>query len=639
MLSANLIRLYRAILLQAIFIPFFASAQHGGKSGSDRILLTPILKKANEYLKQPTLIDSLANYAFRKAKAQNNTDNAGRAAGLLFVAKLSLDANQALPWYDTSMSYLRISKNQLWMGYNNFNMGIQLGKKYKFEKGISYLLQAVKNFEQVKDTAMVGYAYVVISNTLHDFGNYESGKKYAQVAINVLQSTSKATAELKWRAMNVLAINYDDNEEYRKALYVHFKNVKNVKGKPFLLGINYNNIGNTYQKMGYFIRANKYLLLALQQLRKAPSPYAFAGTLGNLANVNLELGNIKKARFYADSALYYAKKSGSPEKLIDTYENLYKLDVKTHDFKQAFSYLKQRAELKDSLFSASKAEILYDLQLQFETEKKEKENQQLKFQSNLRAVARDRAESDKRFIIYAAIITLIALCLIFGLVYRNTIVKNRFAEEQKLNKALLNGEQNERIRIARDLHDSIGQLMSVVKMNVSNLMHDYPKDNHIDNTLILIDKTITEVRHISHNLIPEELNFGLFAALEDMFEKINSGVGIKVLFDVADATHEHQFKKSTQLSIYRIVQEIVGNIVKHAKATQINIEAISKNSHLIIAIKDNGVGFDTDQIKNSNGIGWKNITARVNLLDGILNIRSERLSGTQIEIIIPDDNV
>lgn len=625
------------VLLAAFFIPNFAVAQSGSKAKSDSLLLDPIIKKANASLGQPRVADSLAGYVFKKAKELKNNDYAGRAAALLFASKVRTDINKAMPWYDTSMVYLRLSKNHQWMAYNNLNLGIQLAVKYKFEKGINYLLQAVKDFERVKDTVMVAYSYSVVSNTFHDFGNYESGKKYAFMAIKVFQSTPKSTPGLKWRCLNVLAINYDDNKEYKKALEVHFKNIKNAVGDPVALGTNYNNIGNTYQKTGDFGKARQFLLLALEQSRKSPDDYSISPVFSNLANVSMELGDIPKARFYIDSALFYSKRSGSPEKLIDTYENLAKLAVKTNNYKQAYSYFKQRADLKDSLFTASKTEILYDLQLQYETEKKEQENQQLKYQSDLRAAARDKAENEKRFIIYAAVITLAALVLIFGLIYRNTIAKNKYAEEQKLNKALLDGEQNERIRIARDLHDSIGQLLSVVKMNVSNLTDKYPNDSNVDNTLNLVDRTITEVRHISHNLIPEELNFGLFAALEDMVEKI-AGTGTTISFTVPDEARNHQFEKSNELSIYRIVQEVVSNIVKHAAATQITIDVVRQSNQLTIAIRDNGTGFDTGQIKNSNGIGWKNIAARVNLLDGNLNVRSEKLSGTQIEITIPDDN-
>jgi len=135
--------------------------------------------------------------------------------------------------------------------------------------------------------------------------------------------------------------------------------------------------------------------------------------------------------------------------------------------------------------------------------------------------------------------------------------------------------------------------------------------------------------------LPEALNFGLFSALEDMTDKINEGGGTEVELIVPEAAKSHQFSKQNELSIYRIVQEVLGNMVKHAEATKISLTVLMNESGLSIAIKDNGKGFDTDKIAASKGIGWKNIFARVNLLDGEMRVQSEQLTGTQIEITIP----
>jgi len=151
----------------------------------------------------------------------------------------------------------------------------------------------------------------------------------------------------------------------------------------------------------------------------------------------------------------------------------------------------------------------------------------------------------------------------------------------------------------------------------------------------LVDKTITEVRNISHNLIPEELNFGLFNALEDIANKINEAGGATVTTNIPDSIRQLQLSRQNELSIYRIVQEVLNNMIKHANATLITLDMERTGNNLLLVIKDNGKGFDAAAINESKGIGWKNISARVHLLNGDLNVRSERLSGTTIEISIP----
>jgi signal transduction histidine kinase len=150
-----------------------------------------------------------------------------------------------------------------------------------------------------------------------------------------------------------------------------------------------------------------------------------------------------------------------------------------------------------------------------------------------------------------------------------------------------------------------------------------------------VDKTITEVRNISHNLIPEELNFGLFNALDDMANKINEAGGARVAVNIPEDIRRLQLTRQNELSIYRIVQEVLNNMIKHAHATQITLDMERMGRSLRMVIKDNGKGFDTTAIHDSKGIGWKNISARVHLLNGDLHVRSERLSGTTIEISIP----
>lgn len=631
MKSFDLGQLIRGLFCLLLFVPLFLSAQQQSpKWKADSTVFDPIIKKANASLATPAVADSLGRLVFYRAKAAKNNTYTGRGAAMIFTANLTADINKALPWYDTLKVYLSRAHDDLWIGYANMNLGIVLSQKYKFERAIPYLIQASRDFEKAKDTAMIGSSYFSLANAFHDFGNYEKGKKYAQMAIDILQSTKKSTSALKWRAMCTLAINYDDNKEYDKALAVHFRNLKNADTHLFLAS-NYNNIGNTYQKKKDFNKADYYLKLSLQHTHKIPNDYQYATVYNNLSHVNMQLSRLKEAGQYRDLALYYSKKSGSPEKLIDTYENAFKLANKTGDYKSAIKYMQYRTELKDSVFNKEKAQIVYDSQIQYETEIKEKENQRLLYLSKLGAAARDKAEADKQFTIYVSLIVLTALCLIFGLLYRNTVIRNNFISEQKLNKALFEGEQKERIRIARDLHDSIGQMLSVIKINLSNTS----KTEINGATLELVDSTITEVRNISHNLIPEELNFGLYNALEDMCEKINAGNITQVSVNIPDEVRVHKFEKTNELSIYRIIQEVLNNMVKHAQASQIDLDVTQQGDSFNLTIKDNGKGFDTVQINKSKGLGWKNIAARVNLLDGNMRVRSEQLTGTQIEISIP----
>ena len=198
--------------------------------------------------------------------------------------------------------------------------------------------------------------------------------------------------------------------------------------------------------------------------------------------------------------------------------------------------------------------------------------------------------------------------------------------------ALFEGEQTERIRLARDLHDGVGQMLSLIKMNMSTL----PEVNSaMQKTIDLVDKTIDEVRNVSHNLIPEELNFGIFPALEDFAEKVNVSGVPRMEIEISSGIKSKSFKKQHELSIYRIVQEIVNNIVKHAGASTIRLSMSQHDQGTLLSIKDNGRGINMDAVHASTGIGWKNINARVHLMSGEIKIHTGKPSGTQIEITLP----
>ncbi len=229
------------------------------------------------------------------------------------------------------------------------------------------------------------------------------------------------------------------------------------------------------------------------------------------------------------------------------------------------------------------------------------------------------------------------LALVSGLIMRIRTIRARTKEEQGFTRAIFEGEQNERIRIARDLHDSIGQMLSVVKMRLSS-MPGLPAADMAHSagvSMQLVDKTLEEVRTISHNLIPEDLAFGMVRSLENLCRKVSAAGEVDVQLSVAEEVRARKFTVPFSLSLYRILQEVLGNMMKHAAATQIEVEMSESAGLIVLQIADNGKGFDTGIINASKGIGWKNIFARVNLLNGSVDVRSERISGTRIEITIP----
>ncbi len=615
-----------------LLLCFYGISASGQKiTAADSIWFAETADKINQSINaDPEHADVLAKEYFYKAKKLHNDEYTGKGACLVHMGIILLHPEKAKDWYDTAQVYLQRAHNYLWNGYLNLNYGIVLCNKYIFESGIGYLNKSIYYFEQAKDTAQLAYAYSNIAHAFHDFGDYNKGKEYAQKGLQIIEGR-KNYQVVKWWLLNTLGINYDDNKEYENAIATHLIALNVAAGNDQRLCTTCNNLGNTYKKQNRLEHAAMYFRKSLAYAVQLQDNYQFATIYGNWGDLALKQKKYALARKYLDSCLYYSEASGSPEKRKDAYEYNAALFEQTGDFSSSLHFIKQYIALKDSLDHVAKAGIIYDAQERYETAKKEKQNRDLQAANQLKTIEKNRAVSEKKIIIISAVVLLLFLAVLAYSLYYSKLSRIKRSEDKKMNQALFIGEQNERIRIARDLHDSVGQMLSLVKMNLS-AGEQNPENKKLQD---IVDQTIAEVRSISHNLIPEDLHFGLFPAVQSLAERVNSSGNTKMTVHIDEPISHHQFEKENELSIYRIVQEVVNNMIRHSEANSIEINATLQSQKILFSIRDNGKGMDTESIKSSSGIGWKNIQARVNLLDGEMKVQSEQLTGTQIIISLP----
>ena len=201
--------------------------------------------------------------------------------------------------------------------------------------------------------------------------------------------------------------------------------------------------------------------------------------------------------------------------------------------------------------------------------------------------------------------------------------------------SMLKGQEEERSRLAKDLHDGLGGLLSGVKFSLSNM-----KDNLIvtpdnmavfERSLDMIDTSIKELRRVAHNMMPEMLvKFGLDEALKEYCNSINATKLLTVKYQSFGM--KDRLENSSEIIIYRIVQELLNNVLKHAAASEVLVQLIREENRLNVLVEDNGKGFDTTLLENNKGAGWTNIRSRVDYLKGQLDIHSETGKGTSVTI-------
>ncbi|MCO6499264.1 MAG: response regulator [Vicingus serpentipes] len=229
----------------------------------------------------------------------------------------------------------------------------------------------------------------------------------------------------------------------------------------------------------------------------------------------------------------------------------------------------------------------------------------------------------------------------YGEIISYQAILKDITEHSKLNQLLLKKvietQEKERERIARDLHDGIGQSLAAIKLHIESLKANFHEKNDIANELEtipqLLHHAIQDLRQICFNTLPIVLKeHGLVKAIEELQSNISS-IDFNVKFH-----HNDQFpaiNKSLEISIFRIIQEFINNSVKHSHATEVNIGLSIKEDHIIINLTDNGVGFNINDLEIFNGHGLKNIKTRIESFNGDVNINSIIDQGTEFDIAIP----
>lgn len=244
------------------------------------------------------------------------------------------------------------------------------------------------------------------------------------------------------------------------------------------------------------------------------------------------------------------------------------------------------------------------------------------------------------FILFAFFSVFLTLVLFFYF-SRKKIVKiaiekkNQEIHYQKeILQSVIQTQEEERMRIAQDLHDDISSKLNIVSLNTHLLktpnLSNEEFEEIIDNVVNLTAKALENSRRIAHDLLPPVFEkFGLHAAVEELVLEFSSAKNVKINY--VNELDFSQLEVNNQLHIFRILQELLNNSLRHGKATEISIKFVLKNNKDTCFYADNGIGFDSKSSKKKRGIGMQNIDSRVNFLGGTLNVFSEINKGVQID--------
>jgi two-component system, NarL family, sensor kinase len=578
------------------------------------------------------------NYA-NEGLALSKKINFPKGQSLLLLNKgvflnLNGENDEAKKLINVSLKIRISTKDYAGVGYCLRSLGNLEYDKNEYANALKYYLDAAPEFEKANDMRGLAGDYIWVGNVFNEgLHQYDKAVEYFNKSLTISKQLNDSS---------LLSYNYNNlgsafyfSKKYKDALY-WFGQSKAIKEKlkdERGIGSTSSNISNVFTDTKKYDSAAFYNNIAMLIRTKQNDKKGLATSYSNAANIFLFQKKSDSAFTYYQKAIALGKEIDFKEPVIESYNGLSQYYQLKGDADKALDYYKKYKAANDSVYNTDISNQLNTLQTKYETSKKEKLIDDQKFEI-----------LKKQYWIYgsAAIIFLMAL-LGFSYYKRNRIQQKIFLQhavmkEQELaTAAVIEAEENERKRIARDLHDGVGQMLSAAKMNLSligeNKTMNTDEKNAFDKAIALVDESCREVRTVSHNMMPNALiKFGLASAVRAFIEQIESPV-LKVQLYTEGLTDS--LNKNTETVLYRVLQECVNNVIKHAHASNLDIALIKDESGINATIEDNGIGFDTADKNKFSGIGIDNMLKRINFLKGSIEWQSSEKNGTLVAIFIP----
>lgn len=587
-------------------------------SDLDTVKSWQYLNKGKTLSKNNPYLQALSNYFTAAYFWETNKALAKR----MYMKSDSLLARFSLP-----EAYLY--RARAWLGYGSLLQHEDQEKKFMD----ILLTRCIPLAQKAGDMGMVGNCYLnvglVFTNTLH----YDKAAEYFLKAIPLLKPSPypSVLADTYMRA----AKNYILQKKFpsSKAMLDQAKALL----EPYpasVFTIDYYQVeGMYFDRMGLYNEAqlsfDKGIVLAKQKnkpysveslLFEKYKTYSKQGKYENAKQVLLHILQQPSLPFASNRIRYYYELAGTYSKL--------------GDFRKAYEWSDKALLLLDSTSEARIKTDINELEIKYQAAEKQKKIALLSAEKKhaLLTLKNNRLYS---WLLAGACLFLFILVFFIFFYYKSQkkiasqkVIELEQQQQIELVKAMLNAEESERNRLAKDLHDGLGSMLAGIKISLSAWAKTKTQDAELQQILAQLDGSVTELRHIARNMMPQTLLlYGLEAALKELCESVMRN-NLSLHFEAINL--EKTIPLNAQVTIYRIAQEILANVIKHAQATSILFQCSQNQHRFYLTVEDNGRGFDPTS--QNPGMGINNIKNRVAHLNGSIQLHSKPAEGTAINI-------
>jgi two-component system, NarL family, sensor kinase len=537
--------------------------------------------------------------------------------------------------------------------YNN-TAAIYNERKEDHTTALDYYLKGLAIFEQLRDSSLMAMAYGNIGTLYSALKEYEKSYTYSLEGVMIYRSLNK----VNWARSGMLGISSAliALKRYDTALIV-LKDAKRIADQ--LNDLDYHEM-ILVDMITIYIKTLQLPLLrqTAMDLSLISRPTATEGMYtvwAGLSDYYFYKRDYRTASVYNDSLIKETLANSALDPLASAYERKARIALAQGRLDDHDRNTELHDSIADLLLSDKILKNTQELETRYSLDKEKAQIKSLNDEKKIDTLVL----REHRWTIWALSGLLVVFAILTSLFYSINRQKKRLLlseaalQQQKIaelekerqllaTRSVLLGQDEERKRLAKDLHDGLGGILSVAKYSFGNMKQNLvitaENAEAFDKGMGYLDKSIRELRRVAHNMMPEALiEFGLDTALKDYCNSIAGSGVIGITYQSFEMTDDSIPPASASV-IYRIIQELINNILKHAHATTAAIQLVRRKDALSITVEDNGSGFDIGILKTSDGIGFLNLRNRVSYLEGTIDIQTAPGLGTYVSIEIPVNN-
>lgn len=535
-------------------------------------------------------------------------------------------------------------KSKLWHNY-----GVQQQRKDDQEAFADILLNKAIPYAKLSgDSVYLGKNYFDLGLAFKNLEQYNKSKEYCLLAIETLKKANAPYDQLVavYNIAGEVCCLLGEYKEARRLLDEAKPILAPYPESPYWL-THYASEGMYYTLQKKFEESHVHIDKGVELAEKLGLAYNKQALLLQKFYASFGQKNFNKAKEIMAYLLAQPEMNALVTNRLQLYAGMSEAYAGLGQTGPAYEWLKKYQKLADSTHKENLKGVINKLETKFRSAENEKKIATLQAEKD-RAFLSAKNSRLLNYLFGGATIFLLAVSALGWLYYRNNkklAVQKELNYQQQLKeaerekqmqyaKALLQGEETERKRIAGDLHDGLGGMLAGVKINLSKLADNADNNESMNANLYKVidqlDNSVTELRRIARKMMPESLiQLGLEASLRDMCESLTTA---KTSVEFQAFSISRELNRDIQVTVFRVVQELLANAIRHANASQIIVQCSQNENIFYISVEDNGTGFDQNILTVSKGIGINNVKNRVDLLKGKMDIASTTGNGTSVNI-------